>query len=62
MSVRPIIDADPGLNFISVNKERLLIAVLGSLSAPKTVQDEVLHNPGRTTPHPRGSDRVAQAG
>lgn len=26
MSVRPIIDAGPGLNFISINKERLLIA------------------------------------
>ena len=42
MSVRPIIDAGPGLNFLSVNKERLLIAVLGPLSAPETVQDEVL--------------------
>jgi hypothetical protein len=29
MSVRPIIDAGPCLNFLSVNKERLLIAVLG---------------------------------
>jgi hypothetical protein len=42
MSVRPIIDAGPGLNFLSINKERLLIAVLGPLSAPETVQDEVL--------------------
>jgi len=42
MSVRPIIDAGPGLNFLSVNKERLLIAVLGPFSAPETVQDEVL--------------------
>jgi hypothetical protein len=42
MSVRPIIDADPGLNFLSTNKERLLIAVLGTLSAPETVQGEVL--------------------
>jgi hypothetical protein len=41
MSVRPIIDAGPGLNFLSVNKERLLISVLGPLSAPETVQDEV---------------------
>jgi hypothetical protein len=41
MSVRPIIDAGPGLNFLSINKERLLIAVLGPLSAPETVQDEV---------------------
>ncbi len=42
MSVRPIIDAGPGLNFLSVNKERLLIDILGRLSAPETVQDEVL--------------------
>ena len=42
MSVRPIIDAGPGLNFLSINKERLLIAVLGPFSAPETVQAEVL--------------------
>lgn len=42
MSVRPIIDAGPGLNFLSSNKERLLIAVLGPFSAPETVQGEVL--------------------
>ncbi|WFE24049.1 hypothetical protein O7621_12700 [Solwaraspora sp. WMMD937] len=42
MSPRPIIDAGPGLNFLSINKERLLIGVLGPLSAPETVQDEVL--------------------
>jgi hypothetical protein len=35
MSVRPIIDAGPGLNFLSINKERLLIGVLGPLSAPR---------------------------
>jgi hypothetical protein len=28
VSARPIIDAGPGLNFLSANKERLLIAVL----------------------------------
>ncbi len=33
MSVRPIIDAGPALNFLSINKERLLVAVLGPLSA-----------------------------
>ena len=42
MSLRPIIDAGPGLNFLSIHKERLLIATLGPLSAPETVQDEVL--------------------
>lgn len=41
MTHRPIIDAGPGLNFLSINKERLLIGVLGALSAPETVQDEV---------------------
>ncbi len=42
MSVRPIIDAGPGLNFLSIHKERLLIAILGPFSAPETVQSEVL--------------------
>jgi hypothetical protein len=42
MSVRPIIDAGPGLNFLSIHKERLLVAVLGEFSAPETVQGEVL--------------------
>jgi hypothetical protein len=41
MSHRPIIDAGPSLNFLSVNKERLLIGVLGPLSTPETVQEEV---------------------
>src|SRR5580704_13410806 len=42
MSVRPIIDAGPGLNFLSSNKERLLISVIGRFSVPETVEDEVL--------------------
>ncbi|WP_326561411.1 hypothetical protein [Micromonospora sp. NBC_01796] len=42
MSQRPIIDAGPSLNFFSINKERLLIGVLGALSAPETVQAEVM--------------------
>jgi hypothetical protein len=42
MSHPPIIDAGPGLNFLSINKERLLIGVLGPLSAPDAVQTEVL--------------------
>ena len=40
-SHRPIIDAGPGLNFFSINKERLLISILGKLSAPEAVQAEV---------------------
>ena len=42
MSHRPIIDAGPSLNFFSINKERLLIGVLGPLSTQETVQSEVL--------------------
>ena len=49
MSAHPIIDAGPGLNFLSANKERLLIAVLGPLSAPETVQDEVLRKSAQDT-------------
>jgi hypothetical protein len=42
MSQRPIIDAGPSLNFFSINKERLLIGMLGPLSVPETVEAEVL--------------------
>jgi hypothetical protein len=49
VNARPIIDAGPGLNFLSANKERLLIAVLGPLSAPETVQDEVLRKSAQDT-------------
>ena len=42
MTQRPIIDAGPSLNFLSINQERLLIATLGKLSAPATVGEEVL--------------------
>jgi hypothetical protein len=42
MIERPIIDAGPALNFFSINKQRLLISVLGRLSTPETVADEVL--------------------
>lgn len=38
---RPIIDAGPALNFFAANRERLLISVLGKISAPEIVIDEV---------------------
>lgn len=49
MNQRPIIDAGPSLNFLSVNQERLLIRVLGQLSVPKTVQGEVLRKASQDT-------------
>lgn len=48
MSHRPIIDAGPGLNFLSIHKERLLIGVLGPLCTPETVQAEVFRGAGAT--------------
>lgn len=42
MSSRPIMDAGPGLNFFSINKERLLFGVLGPLAIPEIVRDEIL--------------------
>lgn len=42
MNHPPIIDAGPGLNFLSINKERLLIGVPGPLSVPEAVQNEVM--------------------
>lgn len=47
MSHRPIIDAGPGLNFLAAHKERLLIAILGKLSVPEVVRDEVLRKAGQ---------------
>lgn len=42
MDSRPIMDAGPGLNFFSINKERLLFNVLGPLCVPQIVEDEIL--------------------
>ena len=60
MSHRPIIDAGPGLNFLSINKERLLIGVLGPLSAPEAVQNEVLRK-AQQDALPCGGDGLAEA-
>lgn len=46
MNGRPIIDAGPALNFLAINKERLLIEVLGPICTPETVRDEVLRKAG----------------
>lgn len=46
MTRRPIIDAGPGPNFLSINKERLLFGTLGPLSAPETVEQELLRKAG----------------
>ncbi|WP_197702403.1 PIN domain-containing protein [Corynebacterium suranareeae] len=35
-------DAGPGLNFFSLNKERLLFQTLGPISIPETVKEEML--------------------
>lgn len=42
MSHRPIMDAGPGINFFSVNKERLLFEALGPLCVPEVVKTEIL--------------------
>lgn len=47
MSERIIMDAGPGLNFFSVNKERLLIASIGRLAMPETVHDEIIRKSQR---------------
>lgn len=36
-----VIDAGPALNFFSINKERVLLDVLGPITAPETVAEEV---------------------
>ena len=42
MSHRPIMDAGPGINFLSLNKERLLFGTLGPLCVPEAVEGEIL--------------------
>lgn len=42
MSHRPIMDAGPGINFFSLNKERLLFSTLGALAIPEIVEQEIL--------------------
>lgn len=42
MTRRPIMDAGPGLNFLSLNQERLLFDALGPLSVPEIVETEIL--------------------
>lgn len=43
MTIRPIIDAGPALNFLAINKERLLLSTMGPISTPESVRDEVLN-------------------
>lgn len=47
MSQRPIMDAGPGINFLSINKERLLFSTLGALSVPEAVETEILRKAGQ---------------
>jgi len=54
MTQLPIIDAGPGLNFLSIGKERILIEALGALSTPEAVRDEML----RKARHDRRFRRV----
>lgn len=49
MSSRPIIDAGPALNFLAINKERVLTSVVGRISTPESVENEVLEK-SRTDP------------
>ena len=42
MSQRPIMDAGPGINSFSLNKERLLFGTLGALAIPEIVEQEIL--------------------
>ena len=42
MSQRLIMDAGPGINFFSLNKERLLFGTLGALAVPEVVKQEIV--------------------
>ncbi|GAA4663220.1 hypothetical protein [Arthrobacter cryoconiti] len=49
MTARPIIDAGPGLNFFSLNQERMLFEALGPLCVPETVHAEMTRKAGTDT-------------
>ncbi|MGO1183612.1 MAG: hypothetical protein ACTHZ5_12940 [Micrococcaceae bacterium] len=57
MNQRPIMDAGPGLNFFSVNKERLLFATLGPLAIPEIVEREILRK-SLAEPRFKAAERV----
>lgn len=57
MSHRPIMDAGPGINFFSINKERLLFDTLGALSVPEIVRDEMMRK-ARTDRRFAATERV----
>jgi len=57
MTVRPVIDAGPALNFFSINREHLLLTTLGPISAPEIVRDEVLRK-ARTDARFRRAEQV----
>lgn len=42
MSHRPIMDAGPGINFLSLHQERLLFSALGALCVPEVVREEIV--------------------
>jgi hypothetical protein len=46
-------DAGPGINFLSVNKERLLFSTLGALSVPEAVETEILRKQPRISDSPQ---------
>lgn len=56
---RTIMDAGPGLNFLSINKERLLFSVLGALSVPEIVAEEILRKSRRDQRFAAAVHRIA---
>lgn len=46
MTSLPIMDAGPGLNFFSLNQERMLFEALGPLCVPETVHAEMIRKAG----------------
>jgi hypothetical protein len=44
---RPIIDAGPALNFLAINRERVLTGVVGRINTPETVGSKVLEKATR---------------
>lgn len=41
MTISPIVDAGPALNFFAANRERILFQCVGAISVPEAVRDEI---------------------
>lgn len=60
MSHRPIMDAGPGINFLSLHQERLLFGALGALCVPEVVREEIVRKASQEQRFAAAADVLAK--